>query len=1085
MDQSPLLPHTQEGASATTGQLVRMETHTPKGMGRSFRAKHDLMDRFSIPGDALQVIAARGDDHHRESVALQAAMQSLVLDASHPIALEISGSTTEKRFVIRATKFAALEHARAQIHARYPQAQFRFICPEMDHFAVRAKEAVTVVELRAGAPSYLPMKEVAHRELEQQGGDPILGVLAALKLPPGMRAVAQMALVPAPSAWSRAHLRKAFEHPMEQERLRQYQQRQQAGGPSTLGLGCMGLILIGLVLVLRFPQILPPWLLPDLLTVLVKRHPPELSSEQTSWLFGWGAAILIGGSGLFFGAVFLRRLWGGQPLYEPRQVERKTSQMAYRVRLRLYAIGPGPHYRYRFLARLFLLRWWQALRPARYWVVAMVRPRWNRISHPGQWWSMRIDWVRWLGQQTLAWVCVPSRWRNDIQALAYWLWQITCHLRVRLFQEGYRWWRRIRLYCRTAKRERKWRKQQRIVRSSILASLVAAYRQFDTASAGYFVTRTLPWWKASWLLAPATKPWKGWERDIARSKHYVTGDFLSLAWRFPSAAMVAEVPLLQQKRARSLLLSTELIAPAHLPIIGYSEHGGYRLPFALTETFLHHHSLIGGKSGAGKSTLMAHLAHRVMLREEGALCVIDPHGDLADDILSLVPPARMDEVVFIDLGNKTTAVGINPLDVQLQRDRDLAISTLMQIFEKVWEHAGWGNRMAASFRMALLTLYEANEALCQRNCPHQQYTLLDVMQLLVDESFCHDLLKEVQDPFVHRFWYEYFEPLDLRQQRERIDPVITKLIQFERKTARRILGQSRSTIHFHQAVTNRAILIIRLASSEVGDDTAALLGSTLLGFILSALREQGSQQGEPMPIIIDEFQTMPGSNYALLLAEMRKFGAAAILATQSFEYLHKLDHALLPTVLANVQQLMIYGMSAADAWTIHRELGVSAEDIISLDQYECYIKMSHAGRQMPPFSLHVMPPPQGSSVIADAIRARCRLHYGRDVAEVDEALRNAQGRAISASTHRLAEEAAKKDRSSASKSGKRGSSREDSSEEPQEPQPAKGAWAPKGRNKRPRVQPLDLYPDEPSGRQEERGDVQSTQQEQGAPAPDA
>lgn len=1048
MDHSSLQSHIKGSASATTGQLV------------------------------LQVIAARGDDHNRESAALQAAMQSLVLDAKRPLALEISGTATEKRFVVRATELAALEHARAQIHARYPQARFSPIGQQEDHFVVRRQETCTVIELQAGAPSYLPMKEIVHRELEQQGGDPVLGVLAALHLPPRMRAVAQIALVPAPPTWSRAHQRKAIEHPMEQERLRQYQQRQQEGGPSIFGLGCMGLILVGLLLWRRFPQVLPSWLLSDVLTLLVKRHLPALNGMQLHWLLVWGAVVIIGGSGLVVGTGYVRRVWGSRPLYEPRQVERKTSSMAYRVRLRLYGIGPGPHYRYHYLASVFLLRCWRALHPPRQWVKAVGLSVWTWMSHPSRWWSSLLGGmgrVRWLGSHTWAWVNQPARWGRDSRILVSWLWQTICRLAVHLLRKGCRWWRRLCLYARTAKREHTWRKQQRMLRTTTLVSLVAAYRQFHTASAGYFATRTLPRWKASRLLAPATSPWKGWYRDIARSKHYVTGDFLSLAWRFPSAAMVAEVPLLQQKRARSLLLPTELIAPAHLPIIGYSEHGGYRLPFALTETFLHHHSLIGGKSGAGKSTLMTHLAHRAMLREEGALCVIDPHGDLADDILSLVPPARMGEVIFIDLGNKTTAVGINPLDVQLQGDRDLAISTLMQIFEKIWEHAGWGNRMAASFRMALLTLYEANEALCQRHCPEQQYTLLDVMQLLVDESFCHDLLKDVEDPFVHRFWYEYFEPLDLRQQRERIDPVITKLMQFERKTARRILGQSRSTINFHQAVADRAILIVRLASSEVGDDTAALLGSTLLGFVLSALRARGSQRGEPMPIIIDEFQTMPGSNYALLLAEMRKFGAATILATQSFEYLHKLNQALLPTVLANVQQLMVYRMSAADAWTIHRELGVAADDIINLEQYEGYIKMSSAGCQMPPFSLHIVPPPQGSSAVADAIRIHCQWRYGRDVTVVDEAVRDAQGRAISASTHRLAGEKTKPGHpSSAPHSKKRGSSSEPpSTGQPPEPQPTKGAWSPKGK-KKPRVQSLDLYPDEhPAG-----------QQEQGEPAAD-
>src|SRR5262249_9107565 len=158
-------------------------------------------------------------------------------------------------------------------------------------------------------------------------------------------------------------------------------------------------------------------------------------------------------------------------------------------------------------------------------------------------------------------------------------------------------------------------------------------------------------------------------------------------------------------------------------------------------------------------------------------------------------------------------------------------------------------------------LFEANLTLVRNDTlhgPDRQFTLLDVVQVLTDESFCHDLLEMTKDLFIHRFWYEYFSPLSLVQQRDRIDPVLTKMMQFESRVARRILGQSRSTIRLHEIVEQRKLLITRLAFSEAGAQTGSLIGATLLGLLMVTLREQSRLlvgERASMVLLLDEFQT--------------------------------------------------------------------------------------------------------------------------------------------------------------------------------------------------------------------------------------
>lgn len=271
-------------------------------------------------------------------------------------------------------------------------------------------------------------------------------------------------------------------------------------------------------------------------------------------------------------------------------------------------------------------------------------------------------------------------------------------------------------------------------------------------------------------LSLATTPQPGWACGIQKSNHFFTGDFLSSAWRLPQRADLVELSGIAQKRARTLPFPPALLDASRNgqgTCIGECSHGGVTHSFIIPPGFFSNHTFLGGKSGEGKSTLMVHLVKAVIEEGQRGFFLLDPHGDLAEEVLRVVPPHRHDDVVLIDLGNADFCVGFNPLDVTLGRERDLVVSSLISVFSHIWQ-SSWGPRMEAPFRAAILTLFEANTTIVRRDTlhgPDQQYTLLDIVHVLVDESFCHDLLEMTSDLFIHRFWYEYYSPLNLVQQR--------------------------------------------------------------------------------------------------------------------------------------------------------------------------------------------------------------------------------------------------------------------------------------------------------------------------------
>ncbi len=850
----------------------------------------------SSPTLALQIIPPLHVSKEH-SIALESTMQSLVLDRQHPVALELAGTPDRRSFIIRATTQAALDHAETLLRAQYPQSDIHPLNEHDDPFHLEADETVTAVELVAGAAAYLPLR--TWKESQEEGNDPLLGLLAALsRLPDHMRVITQLALIPEVSNWSRWNLRRAVENPLEPQARAKEQQRMvslfsdNSSAIVALNVG----IVTGLMYITRtwFPSGM--W---KALSEIITGRGSHVTAVQSTQLMEYFGSILVL-EALMVGLFMLWRfLFYHRTLYDPRVVSQKVSRFAYRTRLRLYVIGPK---------------------------------------------------TAWQGQQT----SMLARFSAE------------------------------RAHTQT--------------RKDLLLRIVAAYRQFHMANGAFFIPKYLSHTEATHLLHTNTMhAGQGWQAGLRRSHHIISVDSLASLWHMPHPSVLPELALVEHRRSRTLLIPPDVtrLSQGFTPV-GYSDHAGYHLPFALTPEFFTFHTLIGGKAGEGKSTFIQHISREAM--KLGGLVLIDPFGDLCEDVLQLVPPERAEDVVFIDLSDTTASVGLNPLDVTLGRGRDKFIADLLKMLAQIWV-SSWGAKMENAFEMSLRTLFEANKILVDQDAqqgPGLQYTLLDVLPLLTNANFCHTLLQQIQDDYLHRWWREYYEPLSMVQQRDVINPIASKVAKFESMVARRILGQSVSTLNFSQMIEERKIILFKLAKGIVGSEVSSMIGATLLGLIQSTLAEQG-RPGQAvttrLPIILDEFQRVAGADYRSL-SELHKYGATFFLSTQSLEYLQKLNPLLLPTIQANVRQTITFNVSAQDASLFARELGVDQDDIIHLDINTCYISMPAGGRRQPTFSLKLNAPVPESPDLAESIRTRCRVRYTCPVAEVDERLSESMLRSI-------------------------------------------------------------------------------------------
>lgn len=529
-----------------------------------------------------------------------------------------------------------------------------------------------------------------------------------------------------------------------------------------------------------------------------------------------------------------------------------------------------------------------------------------------------------------------------------------------------------------------------------LGRLAAAYHQFDLAFGNGLVARPLDL-RGRDLRELAALPSAG-AAPVLNTRE------LAGLWHLPQAQ--ADVPLLEQTAARQRLPLPTTVARG-CPI-GVSTHQGRTVPVALPDELLRRHLLLVAKTRRGKSSLLLRLARYLMEARTAngtspAVLLVDPHHDLARAALGSVPPGRRGDVVYLDIAQRERPFGLNLLDVGLFRDRDKAVSNALAIFRREFDRF-WGPRMEDAFRFALLTLYEANQAICAAdpNGRGRQHTILDVPPVLVDTAFRRSLLGLLSDPVVKAWWSGYFDLLDRRLQIEISNPVQTKVQRFAgSRAARAIVGQPRSTIDPAAWLRAGAIVIVDTAKGTVGEDTAALVGATLLNLVGLAIGQQATldpRERRQVALLVDEFHTMPGADYEAILSELAKYGASLVLATQSLARLEALDReqhrALRPAVFANLDGLFAFHTSAEDARYLVHELGpeVDEQDLVALGEHQCYARLSAGGERLPTFSVRLDPPPGSDPAVADQLAAASAALYGRHGAAVEADLRAALAR---------------------------------------------------------------------------------------------
>lgn len=397
------------------------------------------------------------------------------------------------------------------------------------------------------------------------------------------------------------------------------------------------------------------------------------------------------------------------------------------------------------------------------------------------------------------------------------------------------------------------------------------------------------------------------------------------------------------------------------------------------------HMYLIGKTGTGKSTFFKNMIVQDIINGHG-VGVVDPHGDLIEDVLEYIPEHRMDDVVIVDPSDVEKPVGINVLELEDESQKNLMASALVSSMKKQFDYS-WGPRLEYLLNYSVLTLLEVPGT-----------SMLGITRLLNDMNYQKYILKQISDPVVLDFWEEEYKAMRGNQRliTEAVAPIQNKINRFlSSTTIRNILGQKKSTVDFWDIMNTKKILLLNLSKGKIGADNANLLGALLVSRIQFMAMQRikiPSQERLPFYLYVDEFQNFAGGSFESILSESRKYKLGLHLTHQ---FTNQLSEELLAAVFGNVGTIASFAVGAQDAKVLETEFApyFDENDLISLEKFQIYMKLMIDGQTSKPFSATVPRPwvPEETLIHKtsnkDEVIRRSREKYGTDREYVEGKIR--------------------------------------------------------------------------------------------------
>jgi len=477
-------------------------------------------------------------------------------------------------------------------------------------------------------------------------------------------------------------------------------------------------------------------------------------------------------------------------------------------------------------------------------------------------------------------------------------------------------------------------------------------------------------------------------------EHFIYRHFLpqkSMLLNSEEMTSVIHLPLATSETPNIAWLSAvKAAAPTNMPqegiILGKNRHRGKETLVRIKDEDRRRHMYELGQTGTGKSVFLESLAIQDIANGKG-ICLLDPHGDLAETILSHVPKERAEDVIYFDPSDTERPLGINMLEFETDEQKTFVINEMIAIFDKLYDLKATGGPMFEQYmRNTMLLLMDDKD---------NPTTLLEIPKVLADEQYRKAKLAKVKNYLVKDFWEKEAQKAGGDAALANMVPYITsKLTPFvSNDTIRPIISQTKSAFNFRKAMDENKIIIINLSKGKIGEMNSSLLGMIMIGKILFAALSRvdtPEEERDDFYLYIDEFQNYITDSISIILSEARKYKLNLVLAHQFLAQLVKDgDTSVKDAIFGNVGTLISYRIGVDDAEVIAKQMApvVTEYDLVNMPKFTCYIKLLIDNQNPPAFNFNPILPEKGNYELAKAIKELSRLKYGRDKTVIENEIK--------------------------------------------------------------------------------------------------
>ncbi len=429
-----------------------------------------------------------------------------------------------------------------------------------------------------------------------------------------------------------------------------------------------------------------------------------------------------------------------------------------------------------------------------------------------------------------------------------------------------------------------------------------------------------------------------------------------------------------------------------LTYLGISTYRDKNQLFGIKRKDRRQHVYILGKSGTGKSVLMFNMIIQNIKNGDG-VCMVDPHGENVEAVLSAIPPERVKDVIYFNPADADHHIGFNVLELIDPQYKHLVASGLMGIFTKIWANA-WSARMEYILNNAILALLDTPGT-----------TLLGIPRMLVDKDYRQKIISNLKDPVIKAFWIHEYEAWQDKFRNEAIAPIQNKVGQFlSTSIIRNVVGQSKSTINIFDMMNEGKIFLVNVSKGRIGEDNSSLLGGMIITKIQLAAMERvriPEENRKDFYLYVDEFQNFVTDAFASILSEARKYRLNLTVAHQyTAQLVVDKSSAVRDAVFGNVGTMIVFRVGSDDAEFLESEFDpeFTPQDIVNLPNYKIYLKLMIDGVTSRPFSAKTLPPmaKSGNREIEEEVIRSSRSLYCKSKEVVEREINDWSGMSLGA-----------------------------------------------------------------------------------------